>query len=217
MALKESLSIYSRLITKIKSFGATTNPVPPYEFMCQVGDPVLRVRAEPVDPPKITSPEIRKVIHTMRQVMRGTYSVGISAPQIGCPLQITMMEFSNSNMRMAKKEEMTARLYQAFPLKVFINPTMEVINNQQLVFPEGCESIRGYSADVPRYYEVKISGLNEHGEHHEWQARGWPARIIQHEIDHLEGCLYIDRMNSRSFQFNYWQYIKKLPKSRKLF
>lgn len=61
------------------------------------------------------------------------------------------------------------------------------------------------------------TGLNQHGEPHEWQVRGWPARIVQHEMDHLEGCLYIDRMNSRTFQFNYWQYIKRLPKSRKLF
>uniref|UniRef100_L7M406 Peptide deformylase n=1 Tax=Rhipicephalus pulchellus TaxID=72859 RepID=L7M406_RHIPC len=214
MTFKKILESCSRRLSKLKDYGTTINPSPPYEFMCQVGDPVLRSRAEAVDPAKVTSAEIQKIINVMRIVMINSYSAGISAPQVGCPLRIIMMEFPMKYMRLAQAEEAKTRAYQPFPLKVFVNPVMEVTNSQRLVFPEGCESIRGFTADVPRYYEVKVSGLNEQGEAHEWQAYGWPARIIQHEMDHLEGNLFIDLMDSRTFHFNYWHLIKKLPKSR---
>ncbi|XP_054919667.1 peptide deformylase, mitochondrial-like [Dermacentor andersoni] len=214
MTFKKILESCSRHISKLRNYGADVNLSPPYEFMCQVGDPVLRTRAEAVDLVKVTSAEVQNIINVMRIVMNKSYSTGISAPQVGCPLRIIMMEFPMKYMKLAQAEEAKTRVYQPFPLKVFINPTMEVINNQRLVFPEGCESIRGFTADVPRYYEVKVSGLNEKGEAHEWQAYGWPARIIQHEMDHLEGSLFIDLMDSRTFHFNYWHLIKKLPKSR---
>lgn len=213
MSLKKILDSCSRNLSKLKNYGAS-NPSPPYQFMCQVGDPVLRVRAQPVDPKEVTSAEVQKIIAVMRDVMVSSYSVGISAPQVGCPLRIIMMEFPIKYMKLAQGDEAKTRLYEPFPLKVFINPVMEVVNSQQVVFPEGCESIRGFTADVPRYFEVKVSGLNQRGEAHEWQARGWPARIVQHEVDHLEGSLFIDHMDSRTFHYNYWHMIKRLPKSR---
>uniref|UniRef100_A0A1E1X8Q7 Peptide deformylase n=1 Tax=Amblyomma aureolatum TaxID=187763 RepID=A0A1E1X8Q7_9ACAR len=214
MTFKKLLESCSRYVSKLKDYGVTRNPTPPYEFMCQVGDPVLRARAEAVEPVKVTSAEIQKIIAVMKSVMVNSHSVGISAPQVGCPLRIIMMEFPSKYMKLAEKDEAKTRLYQVFPLKIFINPIMEVTNSQRIVLPEGCESIRGFTADVPRYYEVKVSGLNEYGEAHEWQTHGWPARIIQHEMDHLEGSLFIDFMDPRTFNFNYWHLIKKLPKSR---
>lgn len=132
MALKQSLNACSRLLSRIKNLGATESRTPPYEFMCQVGDPVLRVRAEPVDPQIITSPEIQKVINTMKHVMRGTYSVGISAPQVGVPLRIFMMEFSSGNIKIAKPGEAATRLYQPFPLKVIIWHLLFLAHNGSL-------------------------------------------------------------------------------------
>ena len=68
-----------------------------------------------------------------------------------------------------------------------------------MTFFEGCLSVAGFAALVPRYREVEVTGLDETGEPITWRVKGWPARILQHEFDHLNGTLYIDRMHSRSF------------------
>ncbi|KAK7892094.1 hypothetical protein WMY93_024057 [Mugilogobius chulae] len=73
------------------------------------------------------------------------------------------------------------------PLKVFVNPQMRVLDGRTVVFQEACESITGFSAAVPRYLSVEIAGLNEKAESVTWQTSGWAARIIQHEMDHLDG------------------------------
>nr|XP_054919668.1 peptide deformylase, mitochondrial-like isoform X2 [Dermacentor andersoni] len=181
MTFKKILESCSRHISKLRNYGADVNLSPPYEFMCQVGDPVLRTRAEAVDLVKVTSAEVQNIINVMRIVMNKSYSTGISAPQVGCPLRIIMMEFPMKYMKLAQAEEAKTRVYQPFPLKVFINPTMEVINNQRLVFPEGCESIRGFTADVPRYYEVKVSGLSAPLS---WHLE-WPTRSPSSELSGL--------------------------------
>jgi peptide deformylase len=67
------------------------------------------------------------------------------------------------------------------------------------MFFEGCLSVDGYAALVERYREVEVTGLDEHGAPVVWHATGWPARILQHEVDHLDGALYIDRMLTRTF------------------
>ncbi|XP_068595533.1 peptide deformylase, mitochondrial [Brachionichthys hirsutus] len=72
-------------------------------------------------------------------------------------------------------------------------------------FQEACESIAGFSGSVPRYLSVEVTGLNENGEDVTWKASGWPARILQHEMDHLNGILYIDRMDSKTFVNITWQ------------
>uniref|UniRef100_A0AAV2L2L9 Peptide deformylase n=1 Tax=Knipowitschia caucasica TaxID=637954 RepID=A0AAV2L2L9_KNICA len=85
------------------------------------------------------------------------------------------------------------------PLRVFVNPQMRVLDGRTVVFQEACESISGFSAAVPRYLSVEVSGLNEKAESVTWKTSGWAARILQHEMDHLDGVLYIDRMDSKSF------------------
>ncbi|XP_023224408.1 peptide deformylase, mitochondrial-like [Centruroides sculpturatus] len=92
---------------------------------------------------------------------------------------------------------------------VFINPTLSVINNRKINFPEGCACIKGYSAIVPRCYEIKVKAYNELGEPFEVQTKGWTSRIIQHEMDHLKGQLYVDIMDSRTFQFDMWEIVNK--------
>nr|CAD7417435.1 unnamed protein product [Timema poppensis] len=116
--------------------------------------------------------------------------------------------------------------------QVFINPEMKVLNYEKLVFPEGCESVRGFAADVPRYKEVTVPnneiaakatldhdydaclvpvsnqlGLNERGEAVSLQVAGWPARIVQHEMDHLIGRLYTDSMMRSSLACTAWHQV----------
>jgi peptide deformylase len=85
------------------------------------------------------------------------------------------------------------------PVRVFVNPVVSPVGDEKVTFFEGCLSVAGFAALVPRYRELEISGLDEKGQPVTWRVRGWPARIVQHELDHLNGTLYIDRMHTRSF------------------
>ncbi|KAF0040824.1 peptide deformylase, mitochondrial [Scophthalmus maximus] len=180
-------------------------PTPPYSHICQVGDPVLRSQAADVDPAAITSPEIQKVISTMVKVMRKLECVGLSAPQLGVPLRIFALEYPERMLQESSAASREARGLSAQPLRVFINPQLRVLDGRTALFQEACESITGFSATVPRYVSVEVSGLNEKGEAITFQATGWPARILQHEMDHLDGVLYVDRMDSKTFVNIHWQ------------
>lgn len=178
---------------------------PPYSHVCQVGDPVLRGQAAAVAPEEVGSEEVQKVIRTLVQVMRKLECVGLSAPQIGVPLRILALEYPERMLQDSSESSRRARGLEAFPLRVFINPELRVLDGRTAIFQEACESISGYSASVPRYLSVEVSGLNEKGQPISWQASGWPARILQHEMDHLNGVLYIDRMDSKTFINIRWE------------
>lgn len=180
-------------------------PTPPYSHVCQVGDPVLRGQATEVEAGLVGVAEAQKVIGTLVQVMRGLDCVGLSAPQIGVPLRILALEFPERMLQDCSPATREARGLVPVPLRVFINPRLRVLDSRMATFQEACESISGFSACVPRYLSVEVSGLNEKGEPVTWQATGWPARILQHEMDHLDGVLYIDRMDSRTFTNIHWQ------------
>ncbi|KAG7231073.1 hypothetical protein INR49_025103 [Caranx melampygus] len=174
-------------------------PTPPYSHVCQVGDPVLRAHAAAVDPAAVTGPEIQKVINTMVKVMRKLECVGLSAPQIGVPLRILALEYPERMLAESSAASREVRGLSVQPLRIFVNPQLRVLDGRTVRFQEACESISGFSATVPRYLSVEVSGLDEKGEAVLWQASGWPARIVQHEMDHLDGVLYIDRMDSKTF------------------
>lgn len=207
-------------------------PSPPFHHVCQVGDPVLRSKAVAVDPAAIKGPEVQKVINTLVKVMRKFECVGISAPQIGVPLRILALEYPQKLFDESSPVSRKARGLSVQPLRIFVNPQMRVLDWQTVFFQEACESICGFSATVPRYLSVEVSGtsfyitilanlqnlrkknfphvcfplgLNENGEDTTWQGSGWPARILQHEMDHLNGVLYIDHMDSKTFININWQ------------
>ncbi|KAM9808114.1 peptide deformylase, mitochondrial [Neosynchiropus ocellatus] len=180
-------------------------PGPPYGHVCQVGDPVLRAPAAAVDPAVIPGPEVQRVISTMVTVMRKLECVGMSAPQVGVPLRIMAMEYPQKMFDETSPAGRKARGLSVQPLRVFINPQVKVLDGRTASFQEACESISGFSASVPRYLSVEVSGLNERGEAVTWRASGWCARIVQHEMDHLDGVLYVDRMNSKTFINIHWQ------------
>lgn len=180
-------------------------PSPPYPHVCQVGDPVLRCHAAPVDASVVLGSEVQDVIATMVKVMRKLQCVGLSAPQVGVPLRILALEFPESMLEDVSPAAREARGVSVVPLRVFVNPQLRVLDGRTVVFQEACESISGFSASVPRYLAVEVSGLNDKAEPVTWQASGWPARIIQHEMDHLDGVLYIDRMDCKTFINVRWE------------
>nr|ACO09177.1 Peptide deformylase, mitochondrial precursor [Osmerus mordax] len=180
-------------------------PSPPYPHVCQVGDPVLRSHAAPVDPSAVLGSEVQEVIGAMVKVMRKLQCVGLSAPQVGVPLRILALEFPESMLKDVSPAAREARGVAVVPLRVFINPQLRVLDRRTVLFQEACESISGFSARVPRYLEVEVSGLNEKAEPVTWEVSGWPARILQHEMDHLDGVLYIDHMDTKTFINIKWE------------
>uniref|UniRef100_H9YXL6 Peptide deformylase n=2 Tax=Macaca mulatta TaxID=9544 RepID=H9YXL6_MACMU len=179
-------------------------PEPPFPHVCQVGDPVLRGVAAPVERAQLGGPELQRLTQRLVQVMRRRRCVGLSAPQLGVPLQVLALKLPEALCRECPPRQRALRQMEPFPLRVFVNPSLRVLDSRLVTFPEGCESVAGFLACVPRFQAVQISGLDPNGEQVAWQASGWAARIIQHEMDHLQGCLFIDKMDSRTFTNVYW-------------
>ncbi|ALC46523.1 CG31278, partial [Drosophila busckii] len=179
--------------------------LPPYDHFTQVGDPVLRGHAADVPTDYVKSKEVSEIVEQMVKVLRKYNCVGIAAPQIGISLRIIAMEFKQSIQKELPEATYKARRMTELPLTVFINPQLSVTNYTKHKHPEGCMSVRGYSAEVERYEAVKLSGLNQEGLPTELELSGWNARIAQHEMDHLDGKLYIDHMDTSTFICTCWE------------
>lgn len=176
----------------------------------QVGEPVLRQRARPLTIEDIRSAPIQQLIEVMRETMYEAPGVGLAAPQIGYSLQLAVVEDRAEYLQGAPPELLDERERAPVPFQVLINPRLYIEPHASVEFFEGCLSLSGFVALVPRAPAVRVECLNERGESVLIQARGWHARILQHEVDHLYGTLYIDRMTSRSFSttenlVRYWQ------------
>ncbi len=165
----------------------------------QAGDPVLRQPAQPLPREQIEFPETRQLIEWMRETMRDAPGVGLAAPQVGFPLQVAVIEDLPQYSKDLPPESLAARERQSIPFHVLINPRIVSRSDEQVEFFEGCLSLAGFSALVKRSRKVSVEYLDEHGQPRHIEATGWYARILQHEIDHLCGRLYIDCMESRSF------------------
>jgi len=165
----------------------------------QIGAPVLRGAAHDVAPERILTQEFQDLVKTMIDVMRQAPGVGLAAPQIGIPLRLIVLEDREEFLTRLSPDELRDRERVPFSTRVFVNPVLTLVGDETAVFFEGCLSVSGYMALVERRLEVEVSGLDEHANRQTWRVRGWPARILQHEIDHIGGTLYIDRMKTRSF------------------
>ncbi|XP_018044261.1 PREDICTED: peptide deformylase, mitochondrial-like [Atta colombica] len=188
--------------------GMNSNELP-HTHICQVGDPVLRGHAMKIESEVIRSADFQKVITHLINVMRAYKSYGLSGPQIGLPWQIFAIECTEEIMEGVEKSVRKTHEMNIIPMTIFINPELKIIDYTPITLYEGCESIRGYSAAVPRAYEVEIKALNASAEQFTWRACGWSARIAQHEYDHLQGKLYIEKMDVRTFHCMAWDKINK--------
>ena len=168
----------------------------------QVGDPVLRQPARPLDREEIGTPFIQELIVSMQETMYDAPGVGLAAPQVGESLQLTVVEDDgpwHETMSSARRAELER---QILPFTVLINPVLEAIGDDTVEFFEGCLSVSGFSGMVRRHRSVRVRALDEKAQPVELELEGWPARILQHELDHLAGRLYIDRMDPRTFTTN---------------
>jgi peptide deformylase len=159
----------------------------------QAGAPVLRAKARSLSPDEIRSAAVQQLIDLMRETMHAAPGVGLAAPQIGQPLRLAVIE---DQVTRAESERTPV------PFHVIVNPELRFRGEpapRLIDFFEGCLSVDGYQAIVPRARDVTVTALDHRGEAITIDASGWYARILQHEIDHLNGVLYIDRMYTRTF------------------
>ncbi len=145
-----------------------------------LGHPVLRQKAR-----KVTKfgPELKQLIDDMVETMRDAPGVGLAAPQVNVPERVIVVELPAD-----EEEGRPAELY------TFVNPEIVKAAREVEEGQEGCLSIPGYVADVPRSVEVVVRGLDAQGKPQRVRAKDYLARIFQHEIDHLDGVLFIDRV-----------------------
>ncbi|KAK4713277.1 hypothetical protein R3W88_019184 [Solanum pinnatisectum] len=166
----------------------------------KAGDPVLHEPSQDVPLEEIGSERIQKIIDEMVKVMRNAPGVGLAAPQIGIPLKIIVLEDTNEYISYAPKDETKAQDRRPFDLLVIINPKLKKKGNKTALFFEGCLSVDGFRAVVERHLEVEVTGLDRNGKAIKVDASGWQARILQHEYDHLDGTIYVDKMVPRTFR-----------------
>jgi peptide deformylase len=159
----------------------------------------LRATARQLTREEIIGDEIQRLIRDMQETMWDAPGVGLAAPQVGLALQLAVIEDRDELLSSLSAEELAEKERKAVPFHVIINPEITLLGDDRADFYEGCLSLSGFSAVVPRGRRVRVAYLDEHAEPQSVEASGWHARILQHEIDHLRGTLYIDRMKSRTF------------------
>jgi peptide deformylase len=165
----------------------------------QCGELILRQRAEPLDPATIVNRDVQRLIAQMKATMEDAPGVGLAAPQIGVPIRLAVLQDGPERWTQATANQLIERDRRALPFTVLINPVLVAAGEAGGVsFYEGCLSVPGLTGVVARHRSVVVEALDEHGEPRSWRFSGWPARIAQHEIDHLEGVLYLDRVETRS-------------------
>jgi peptide deformylase len=165
----------------------------------ECGDPVLRRPAEPVDPAELGTSELQLLIAQMRATMAAAPGVGLAAPQVGVPIQLAVLQDGPERWGQLTEDERTARQRNGLAFTVLVNPALRLTGDRdQVSFYEGCLSVPGLTGVVARHRAVRVEALDEYGQPVDRVYSGWAARIVQHEVDHLRGRLYVDRVETRS-------------------
>ncbi|MDH6213713.1 peptide deformylase [Streptomyces pseudovenezuelae] len=172
---------------------ATDGPLP----IVAAGDPVLRKGTERFDG-QLDPALLARFVEALRVTMHAAPGVGLAAPQVGVPLRIAVIE----DPAPVPDEVRIARGRVPQPFRVLVNPSYEPVGTARAAFFEGCLSVPGWQAVVARHAEVRLTGEDEHGRAVDEVFTGWPARIVQHETDHLDGTIYLDRAELRSLSSN---------------
>jgi peptide deformylase len=155
----------------------------------KIGHPVLRKPAWPVSSGLRESAAFDELIEIMKLTLRGR-GVGLAAPQIGVGLRVFVME--DPRERVEADRDAREKERAAIPFEVVINPAWRPVGEEMKIFMEGCLSIPGLLASVPRHRVIEAEWTAIDGSLRKETLRGWPARIFQHESDHLDGRLYLD-------------------------
>ena len=164
-----------------------------------VGAPVLRERAREVTAEELRSGDVQRLIDDMIETKRAANGAGIAANQVGETLRIAIVEVEPGNPRYPYKP--------AVPLRVIVNPELEPLGEEQVDIVEGCLSVPDLRGAVPRYEAVRVRYLDRDGEPREEIRRGLTAGTFQHEVDHLDGILFLDRVADPT-TFSTWEHAR---------
>ena len=159
----------------------------PVRPIVRLGHPALRTPARPIPPALIAEPDFQALIDDMVETMHDARGVGLAAPQIGEDIQLFVYQAAGP---------------PEIPLHVIVNPLITPQARELVYDWEGCLSIPDLRGLVPRHPAIRIQGLDREGHPLDYSAHGFEARIVQHEYDHLNGVVFLDRMRDlRSLAF----------------
>lgn len=160
--------------------------------VARIGHPVIRAAAREVPADKIRSPELQRLLDDMADTMHEYDGVGLAGPQVHVGLRVAVLEVPASDDR--------AR--EAVPLMAIVNPRLTPVGEEKIPGWEGCLSVPDLRGIVPRSTRVRLQALDRDGKPIDLEAQGFFARVLQHECDHLDGRVYLDRMEGlRSLSF----------------
>jgi peptide deformylase len=155
-----------------------------------IGHPALRERARELSVEELRSPEVQTLIDDLIETKRAAEGAGIAANQVGEPVRVAIAEVEPGNPRYPYKPPI--------PLTVIVNPTIEPLTDELVEINEGCLSVPDLRGNLLRHVEVRVRYLDREGEAHDEVKRGLTAGTFQHEVDHLDGVLFVDRADPRS-------------------
>jgi peptide deformylase len=158
--------------------------------IARMGHPVLKAQAEPVADPK--DQEIQQLVRDMIETLEDVGGIGLAAPQVHVSKRVVIF-YVPGERRAAAGEPA-----EDVPLTVLINPEIEPLSEERIVGVEACLSVPGLAGPVPRWTHIRYRALDLHGRMFEREAKGYHARVVQHECDHLDGILYPMRMTDLS-------------------
>jgi peptide deformylase len=158
--------------------------------VARMGHPVLRSKAKPVPPAEIRSARIQRLIDDMFETMREYSGIGLAGPQVHEGARIFVAGIRDAE---GPAEELSG---EDMPLVAIVNPQITMIGERVEEGWEGCLSIPDIRGLVPRAHDITVDAFDRKGHRIQFTARGLPARVIQHETDHLDGVLFVDRMRS---------------------
>ena len=168
----------------------------------RMGHPVLRQPAEPLPREALGSENLHRLIGDMIDTLHDYGGIGLAAPQIGEPVRLAIVEIPESGSRYGEIPEM--------PLSIFVNPAITVLDPATKGFWEGCLSVPGLRGFVERPQRIRVDSLDLEGGARSLELEGFLATVFQHEFDHLDGKLYIDRLSDTrllAFEEEFMRYL----------
>ncbi len=173
----------------------------PVREVIRMGHPNLRIPAEPYPEDQIGSDEFQLLIEDMRETLHDYGGIGLAAPQIDVGYRIAVIEIENTTTRYGELEKT--------PFEVYVNPDITVVDDHAQGYWEGCLSVPGMMGYVERPQHIRVDYLDQNGKQQSLEAHGFLATVFQHEFDHLDGVLYVDRIEDKSlfaFESEYLQF-----------
>ncbi len=156
----------------------------------RMGHPVLRQVARPLTPQQRSSDALRQLVDDMVDTLHAAGGIGLAAPQVGESLRLAIIEIPGGGSRYGE--------IPAMPLTVFVNPEVEILDPAAAGYWEGCLSVPGLRGFVQRPQHIRVRAVDLQGQPLELELQGFLATVFQHEFDHLDGVLYVDRLHDSS-------------------